>query len=164
FWADIDTEGRDSLYIKLFQNKAVLKPIDPTFQLKYVAPLASLPSITFSDSQADSISYDQGGKKLRIFGRLNADEQDLLLSLSIDPAYQEAITKLYQLYQAQSGEVAVDLASLPVLTVPTSSDARFSYDAAAHQLGFIGAMSEDERTLLLSLSADANYRLAIDDL
>ena len=28
FWTDIDTDGRDSLYIKLFQNKAVLNPID----------------------------------------------------------------------------------------------------------------------------------------
>jgi len=32
-WAKIDTEGDDSLYNKLFQNKAVIHPADPTFSV-----------------------------------------------------------------------------------------------------------------------------------
>src|SRR6266567_3289763 len=33
FWTNIDTDGDDSLYNKLFQNKAVLNPVDPDFTL-----------------------------------------------------------------------------------------------------------------------------------
>ena len=36
-WSAIDTDGRDSLYITLFQNKAVLNPVDPAFRLTYRA-------------------------------------------------------------------------------------------------------------------------------
>ena len=39
-WSAIDTDGRDSLYLRLFQNKAVLNPIDPSLQISYRAALA----------------------------------------------------------------------------------------------------------------------------
>ncbi len=42
-WSAIDTDGRDSLYLGLFQNKAVLNPIDPSLQISYRAALAVAP-------------------------------------------------------------------------------------------------------------------------
>ena|GEM_PF-1418992 len=44
FWDDINTDGRDSLYQQLFQNKAVLNPVDSSFQVQYQASLVTLPS------------------------------------------------------------------------------------------------------------------------
>jgi len=44
-WSNIDVDGRDSLYNLLFQNKAVINPVDAAFQLTYLAPLADLPSV-----------------------------------------------------------------------------------------------------------------------
>jgi hypothetical protein len=92
FWADIDTDGRDSLYIKLFQNQAVLKPVDPDFSLKYAAPLATNPKLTFP-----GISYDTQNAELQFVGSMTADDKAQLLGLSADADYQLAVDSLYRM-------------------------------------------------------------------
>ena len=47
FWANLDTDGSDSFYLSLFQNKAVLNPPDPAFQLNHIARLTTAPSLQF---------------------------------------------------------------------------------------------------------------------
>lgn len=108
FWANIGTDGKDSLYIKLFQNKVVVNPVDTTFSLRYSAPLSSLPGITFPpDSLKDKIAYDDAAKQLRFVGSMTADERTLLLSLSPNANYQRAVEQLFQMRQFDSIELAI---------------------------------------------------------
>jgi hypothetical protein len=171
FWSDIDVEGRGSLYLGRFQNPAVLKPVDPDFTLQYVT-LAQPPSLALPDSQLgvgselERIFYDKGTKSLTLVGNLSIRERDILLSLSGDGPYQTAI---HQLYIAQDDGKPVPLAALPALTIPISapiSPASYilSYVPGSKQLRFIGGMTAPERTLLLSFSANEDYRRGIDNL
>jgi hypothetical protein len=112
FWTDIDTEGRDSLYIKLFQNKAVLKPVDPDFRLVYVAPLVSLPfAPDFPDLVKDRISYNAG--QIRFVGSMSFGDREALLdpqfyaSVASDSSYQLAIDNLFQMRWFTGNEVAL---------------------------------------------------------
>ena len=43
-WKDIDTDGRASLFVSLFQNKSVTNPPDPAFRLLYRAPRSEGPA------------------------------------------------------------------------------------------------------------------------
>ena len=95
FWANIDTSGRNSLYITLFQNPAVLTPPDPAFALSYSAPLNSLPSGTLPDSVKDQISYDAATKLLRFTGTMSDAQRDDLLAWSQDGAFQTVVNSLY---------------------------------------------------------------------
>jgi hypothetical protein len=96
FWADIDTNGRDSLYIKLFQNKSVLHPVDPAFSLNYAVRLESPPKLT-DDSLKSKIPYDEQNKRLQFSGTMTADERVQLLAASSDGDYQLAVDSLYQM-------------------------------------------------------------------
>ena len=70
FWADINTSGRNSLYRRLFLNKAVVNPVDPAFTLTYetgnVSPTLPL-SYTFMAS-GNQISYTPGFARIRKTG------------------------------------------------------------------------------------------------
>ena len=99
FWADIDTEGRDSLYIRLFQNKSVLNPLDSDLKLTYVAPLASSPSPALL---TDGLAYAAG--QLRFAGMMTPDRRAQLLPLSTPPAadFQLAVDNLFDMRQADA--------------------------------------------------------------
>jgi hypothetical protein len=124
FWADIGTQGRDSLYIRLFQNRAVITPIDPVtpidpaFALTYAAFLASLPAtISFRDELAGKISYDSAAKELRFLGMMSADERATLLSLSTDGSYRLAVQDLFAMRKAEGIGPAIP-SSDPRLRIP----------------------------------------------
>jgi hypothetical protein len=94
FWVNIDTDGRDSLYSRLFQNKAVVNPVDPAFALRYVAPLPSLPSgLRFPAN----ISYDSITHELQFTGTMTDDERAALGQLSQDETFQLALDNLFSM-------------------------------------------------------------------
>lgn len=107
FWADIDSDGKASLYLKLFQNKAVLNPPDDAFALRYIAPLANLPSAPLPDSLADKISYDPTAGELCWIGNMSEDERPLLLSLSPDADYHVAVDSLFEMRWSEGTELAI---------------------------------------------------------
>ena len=95
-FSNIDADGRDSLYISLFQNKAVINPLDPSFGLTYFASLPPTPASaatapqgawpgllpeTWSDgtSVAQAV-YDPANAVLRFTGTMTDDEQTDLLT------------------------------------------------------------------------------------
>jgi hypothetical protein len=180
FWANIDTDGRDSLWIQLFQNKAVINPPDQVFQLNYVAPLAQLPTVSFPSPLFPNLEYDATAKQLTL--TINSpmssvelrDEQNRLLSLALpsDPNYANytnAINSLFNLIPALgSGKfTASGLSGLPVAKLPpfptATLPASLNYDAGRHQISFIGAMSDDQRGQL-NFTNDLNFQTAVDDL
>lgn len=85
-WANIDADGRDSLYMRLFQNKTVISPTDQYFQLAYRASLPSLPSgknlpTSWSDgSRQTQAVYDSPDKLLEFFGTMTDQQRDDLLT------------------------------------------------------------------------------------
>ena len=80
-WSNIDTDGRDSLYISLFQNKTVINPVDTAFQLTYLTPLnsAAFPTATLPSSAGSQLVYDLVNQLLRFTGTMTDQQyQDLL--------------------------------------------------------------------------------------
>jgi hypothetical protein len=97
FWSAIDADGRDSLYIRLFQNRAVLKPVDPAFELRYVATLDFQLSVTFPDSVQGQLAYDPAALQLSFTGAMTSSQRDDLLKLSSAPGFQRAVNGLYEM-------------------------------------------------------------------
>jgi hypothetical protein len=101
-WVNIDTDGRDSLYIQLFQNKAVVSPLDPAFALQYQASLPHASTSfqndlkgTWSDQTLQTqASYDNG--TLYFTGTMTEEQHDDLLTwANQDTATLLAIDDLY---------------------------------------------------------------------
>ena len=84
FWANLDTDGSDSFYLSLFQNKAVLNPPDPAFQLNYIARLTSPPTLQFPSPMFPSLVYDPTAKTLTALTNISDTELAQLQSLSND--------------------------------------------------------------------------------
>ena len=147
FWADLDTDGPNSLYTTLFQNKRVLNPPDPGLTLQYVAPLAALPALQFPSSAFPNLAYD--GSQLALNGIMTTDEHAQLLGLSTNAAYQDAVTKLNQ------GATTVQLASLPTAQLPAEL-----YDANTRQISFVGSMPDDYRARL-NFSGDPAFQTPV---
>lgn len=110
FWADISAEGRDSLYLKLFQNKAVVNPVDPFFTIAYRTHLDKLPGIVFPPTI--KISYDAGAKQLAFTGVMTDAERSLLFSLPAaaglppDANYELAVDNLFNIRAMESVSLA----------------------------------------------------------
>jgi len=162
-WADINTEGADSLYLSLFQNKGSLNPLDPDFALRYTYTLpANISPIDLSILKpfAAQISWATGSLQLKDGNlapiQMTANQKRFLLSLSSDPSYQEAVKQLF----------LQNPAPLPTppqgLTLPKQLPDAIYYEG--EQLYSIGQMSDDLRTQLKSLLPDPNYQRAIDNL
>jgi hypothetical protein len=81
-WSNIDTDGRDSLYMGLFQNKAVTNPVDLAFQLTYLAPLSStaLPGLPFPLSARSQTSYSTSDQILSFTGSMTDEQQQDLFA------------------------------------------------------------------------------------
>src|SRR5207302_1998884 len=56
------------------------------------------------------------------------------------------------------------LSNNPNVTFPDSMKGKISYDTTHQKLRYVGNMIQADETLLLGLSADANYKSAISDL
>ena len=100
-WEDIDTDGRASPFMSLFQNKAVLNPPDPGLRLLYQVPLSALPSPLpttwkFDGSQQLSVFYENG--HLQFVGAMTDSQRDDLLSWA-GTQQDDAILAVQLLYQ-----------------------------------------------------------------
>jgi hypothetical protein len=164
FWNDIDTDGRDSLYVSLFQNKTVLNPPDPAFALRYRAPLKIPPTLSFPNPLFPNLTYDPTIHYLIVnywpgTGMLvGADEATQLLALSSDPNYTAAIN-----WFASTGSII----SLPGYSLPNLPSAILpsflNFDAVAGEISFVGAMTDGQRAQL-NFSTDSTYQTAVSDL
>ena len=188
----IDTAGRDSLYNSLFQNKAVLNPVDPAFALQcacsvppgsggtaasslgFLAPYAA--AITYSNGQLNftgTASLSDGSPN----GPMTLNQLALLLSLSDDAAYGQAVQNLFagQSPQTVSLPAGLNLPSyLPdaIYCTPQQSSGLGGIGLASRkpsrtQLTVVGAMAKEFRDWLLGLQASApppGYQLAIENL
>jgi hypothetical protein len=98
-WQEIDTDGRASAFMSLFQNKAVLNPPDSAFQLVYQVPLASLPSALPTKWPSDGTAQNQASYtagRLQFIGSMTDSQQDDLLSWAgSDDAAILAVELLY---------------------------------------------------------------------
>ena len=106
-WSGIDTDGRDSLYLKLFQNKAVLNPVDPALQLSYRAALAVMPTTALPSSVAGQLIYDGTHHQLAFTGTMTDDQQSDLLTWAAGSAGATlAVENLYQMRRAPGTDIA----------------------------------------------------------
>ena len=105
-WSAIDTDGRDSLYLRLFQNKAVLNPVDPALQLSYRTALAIMPTAALPPSVAGQLTYDGVQHQLLFIGRMTDDQQsDLLSWVTGNGSATLAVENLYQMRWAQGTDI-----------------------------------------------------------
>jgi GH18 family chitinase len=150
FWSDLDTDGRDSLYLTLFQNKAVLNPPDPAFQLNYTALLTTPPTLQFPSPLFPNLIYGVPPGYLLLTTGMSSSEFDQLAQLSSDPIFLAKIITLYN----STAPFEVALAPLPVAQL---QPALYS----GGQVTYIGAMPDDYRANL-NFSSDPTYQTAID--
>ncbi len=139
FWANLDTDGTDSFYLSLFQNKAVLNPPDPAFQLNYAATLTAAPSFQFPSPSFPNLTYDPSAQTLTALTDISDTELAQLQSLSDDPTFISVlneIREIFLIYRAFSvvASVTASLAALPSPIVPTW----LNYNASASQISFTG--------------------------
>jgi hypothetical protein len=123
-----------------------------------------------------TIDYDGTARKLRFFGVMTNARLVRLQQASADNAYRTALQSLYQqprtfatFYMRVFGAPVQDFTvevprSLAGIVFPDALEDRVHYDDVARKLHFVGVMTDPERTILLGLSDDADYRQAIDGL
>lgn len=128
----------------------------------YRTKLSTLPALTVPSLASGRVYYDSASQELRFVAAMNEGEKDLLLSLSEDIHYLNAVDKLSKI--AEDGQTrAVTLENLPLLTL-TRTGQKIAYDNQTESLRFVSPMTQAERDILLSLANDAEYQAAIDDL
>lgn len=152
---------------------------DEASQERTVAGLPAGFDFPLAISSAIRIRYDEPTTTLRFTGLMTAAERTTLLTdaslaaVTVLPAYQQAIEDLFSRPRlALRFFEPVFTAPLPEL--PTAVDfgaladaalaRKISYDGEQRLLRFAGIMSLDERAALDALSADADYRNAVDSL
>ena len=161
-WANLDTEGADSLYASLFQNKGGLATLDPGLTLRYAAslPSNSTVNLSFLNPYGVQLSWNAGQLQFKDSNGnpavMTANQERFLLSLSPDVNYQQAVVQLFLQNPAP-------LAALPAgLVLPMQLPDAIYYQGT--QLYFAGQMSDDLWSQIKFLSPDAGYQLAIDNL
>ena len=155
----------------------------------YSTTLAALPAdLNFLDDipeelkeLKEKISYDATIKELRFTGPMTVKERNALFALSSETTYQAAIKILFD---APRGFVAekmkafevppsvvslqfsTNLDALPTgLAFPVELKDQILFNAASHQLQFVGLMAAAQKTTLLALAPnDAPYQAAINAL
>jgi hypothetical protein len=106
FWSDIDTDGRSSLYLSLFQNKAVLNPLDPAFQLSYRAALPVQPAAALPPTVNGQAIGDSANHRLTFIGMMTDDQRvDLLRWASGNAGATLAVENLYQMRWAAGTDI-----------------------------------------------------------
>ena len=162
-WSGINTDGRDSLYISLFQNTAVLNPVDPSLQLSYRAALAFMPAATLPASVAGQLSYDSAQKQLVFIGTMTDDQQSDLLSWAAGNASVTlAVENLYQMRWAQG----TDITPGPQATITDATPAILAaLRISAYDLGAIrtasGLADTTSKTPLTLANLSQLYRYTI---
>jgi hypothetical protein len=143
-WASIDIDGRDSLYVQLFQNKTVINPLDSAFQLVYCAALA-LPSsfpvlpTTWSDgTNQTQATFNSGAKLLEFVGTMTDQQQvELLTWAGSNDSAILAVQNLFNQRWYQGIDVIVTVIHTPhgvPVVVPSPISAHFNTILAALQV------------------------------
>jgi Tc toxin complex TcA C-terminal TcB-binding domain/Neuraminidase-like domain/Salmonella virulence plasmid 28.1kDa A protein len=98
-WKDVDTDGRTSLFMSLFQNKAVTNPPDLGLRLLYQAPLARAPRAPlpthWSDGAAQDLAFYRHSS-LQFIGSMTDRQRDELLQWA--GTDEDAILAVQSLY------------------------------------------------------------------
>ena len=167
FWGLLDTDGKSSLYLSLFQNRAVLFPLDPAFQLNYQAHLTSAPAFQFpSPTFANLVYSSASGGTLTSLTLVSDDENTQLQSLTTDAAFLTALQELRIIvFDPYFTIRAIEPRSVPLASLPASVvlPSFLGFDAAKQRIGFTGALSDSQRQGL-NFSSDVLYQAAVDSL
>jgi hypothetical protein len=150
------TENEKTLLLCFAREGNYQIAVNSLFQKSHVIPLPSLPPIEFPDSLTNKISYDTDTKQLQFVGQMTEDEKELLLSLSTEENYLNAVNII------QSNPTTF-LDSLPSIE-PHSVNSNISYESTTHLLQVLGEMTDEEKNKVGSLSKSPNYLNALDNL
>ncbi len=132
--------------------------------------------LDLQDELQGTISYDRGASKLRFTGAMtNIRRTRLNSAASTNASYLAAVDKLFnapRLFIARYmrafsiQDFATELAALPAITFPNTLKNKIYFDAAVEpkQLHFIGVMTDQQRKILVDLSADPLYVAAVNNL
>ncbi|HUO15713.1 MAG TPA: neuraminidase-like domain-containing protein, partial [Verrucomicrobiae bacterium] len=128
-WSTIDADGRNSLYLTLFQNKAVLNPVDQALRLSYRAGLAAMPATLLPPSVSGQLTYDSAHLQL-VFPGTMSDEQrdDLLTWASGNPAAILAVENLYEMRWFNGTDIAQPSGTITAETPAILAALRISTD------------------------------------
>ena len=164
-WKDVDTDGRASPYVQLFQNKAVVNPPDPAFQLIYSVPLNALPSGKFPPAKwqdgtsQNQASYDLFRRELQFIGSMTDVQRDYLLG--VDWAGQDdAAILAVQLLYSQRWYEGIDVAPTAVMRVPGSNPGKPGVSGSHTEL-VANSIGNHINAILAALRISASDLLAI---
>jgi len=106
----------------------------------YSAPLAALPPIVFPPPLDEKISFDSNAKLLHYLGPMTANDHHTLLVLSGDPAYQKALSDVFQqprdfvsinmagfLDPVGAISILIDNQPIPPAATPPTAEDKFDY-------------------------------------
>ena len=162
-WGNINTVGRQSLYLRLFQNPSVFNPVDSAFALTYSVDVNALPKLSYEfPATLDTITFTPASNQINLSVAFSGDEL-AQLSAAI-PAGS------YWTGSGQLGTTAGSFSYFPPKTYffPDSSVNSLGYTPPVGvepaSLTFTGVMTDAEYSVLKSLSSDQSYQLAIDNL
>ena len=147
-WKDIDTDGRNSLFVSLFQNKTVTNPPDSGFRLLYRAPLARVPRDPLPTHWSDGAAQDQAVYKsshLQFIGSMTDRQRDQLLQWA--GTDEDAVLAVQSLY-SQKWYEGIELAGTP--GQPT-------IDFISNHINTILSALRINASDLLAIAEDAGY-------
>jgi hypothetical protein len=168
FWGDLNTSGRKSLYLRLFQNPTIISPVDPYFTLSYSSqkPINSLPQLAYTfPATGHAVTYTPDTGPINF--SVAFSEYELAQISAVFPAGSWVGPP------PQPGTVAGSFSySLPnPYPFPDSNVNTIGFSpgsqpgqTASFTLTFVGLMTDGEYAVLKGLSLDSSYQLAIDDL
>lgn len=117
----------------------------------------------------------QASGRLRFTGPMTLVRKARLDAVSTNAGYRTAVQALFDAPRKfiaryartfSVHEFSASLAALPAITIPNTLKSKVYFDGAgaSGRLHFIGAMTDQQRAVLLVLSTDAPYRAAINSL
>ncbi len=123
--------------------------------------------VAIPDSLASKFSYKSLDGKLTVKGIMSEKERDdLKLLESVNDNFKSAIDSLYVLSNAVNADSPLysskATANLDIDEIPESLSPKFTYTKASGRLTYKGIMSDVEKDELKALSADENFRDAVD--
>lgn len=168
FWSEIPVSGRTSLYLALFQSRAVHPQLDPVFTPRYVARLERIPpnGLTFPPAERERVAYNPQTQQLSFLGVMTESERTALREVWKDTDYHHAIDALFERRQHDFiGEHTAPCPGPLSISFPRLVHGEISYDAERRRLRLVGRMTDQERLQLLSLLPNnAGYQSALASL
>ncbi len=144
---------------------AVTERAAESWQRETAMSLPTLP--TGAGPLPDWARYDSTTKKLTVRGAINAEKRLALLALSPSGAYWKAVEELtsQENMSLMSGLSTIPLEKLPAdLVIPEKLEKKIRFDETLGTLIRYETVTDEERTALLRLAPDRDYRQAVEDL